>query len=80
MSARFVRSPVPSDPSSRVNGDSPALSAPISASSSSRATPAPPAPIWLARVAIAARTTCAGSGIPAPHAWLRSRLIEYCSR
>ena len=36
MSARFVRSPVPSDPSSRVNGDSPALSAPISESSSSR--------------------------------------------
>ena len=76
MSARLVRSPVPSEPISRVNGESPALSAPTSALSSSSAIPAPPAPIWLARVAIAARTMVAGSGRPAPQAWLRSRLSE----
>ena len=52
MSARFVRSPVPSEPSSRVNGESPALSAATSVSSSSALTPAPPAASWLARVAM----------------------------
>ena len=40
-SARLVRSPVPSEPSSRVNGVSPALSAPTSASSSSLGDAAP---------------------------------------
>ena len=71
---------MPSEPSSRVNGDRPAFSALTDPSNSSSATPAPPAPIWFARVTIAARTTIAGNGSPAPHAWLRSSRTEYCSR
>ena len=35
-------------------------------------TPAPPAPIWLARTTIAARITSTVSGAPPPPAWLRS--------
>ena len=71
MSASVVKSPVPSEPSSRVNGMKPALSAATRASSSSSEIPVPPAPSWFARVAIAARTRSIRSGQPAPHAWLR---------
>ena len=47
-------------------------SAASSPSSSGSPTPAPPAPIWLARTAIAARTTSTVSGAPPPPAWLRT--------
>ena len=73
ISASTVRSPVPSEPSSRAKGTTPALIAATRASSSSSDTPAPPAPTWLARTTIAARTSSPDSGRPPPAAWLRSR-------
>jgi hypothetical protein len=72
ISASTVRSPVPSEPSSRASGVTPVRSIASSPSSSASPIPAPPAPIWLARTAIAARTTSTGSGAPPPPAWLRT--------
>ena len=58
----------------------PAFSAAISPSSSGGATPAPPAPSWLALTTIPARTTSTATGRPALTAWLRNRFHWNSSR